>query len=152
MELKSVRTIPSPDFPDRIRVIGEIAYDDRPGNPEDLWFDFPQSAADSLTSSGNAWLVILMPMATRLGEPLAIDRPVDHLLLRNIQEVQAIWRTWYPKMQRVAVTAPVSENGTGGSRTAAFFSGGVDSYFTVLRNDRPEPEMFPADDLICVGG
>ena len=152
MELKAVRTVPSSLAPDRMRLVGEIAYDDRPGRVEELWFDIPDSRSDSLTESGNAWLVILMPLASTLGEALRIPLPVDRLLHRNIQEVQAIWKTWYPALHRVAVTAPASENGGRGRKTAAFFSGGVDSFFTVLRNDRPEPGMFPADDLICVGG
>jgi hypothetical protein len=152
MELKSVRTVSSPESPDRIRVVGEIAYDDRPGRVEELWFDFPRESASALGDSGNAWLVILAPMAASLGEPLRIGLPVDRLLLRNIGEVLAIWKVWYPSLHRIEVQADVDDPRPAGARTAAFFSGGVDSFFTILRNDLPEPGMFPADDLICVGG
>ncbi len=152
MELTAVRVTPSPFGGGRVRLVGEIAYDDRPGLIEECWFEFPGQYAESLSSSGNPWLVALVPLAATLGEPLRIGLPVDRLLYRNVQELVAIWKVWYPKLHRVEVTAECADAGPNGRATGALFSGGVDSFFTVLRNDVPAPGSFPADELICVGG
>ncbi len=155
MELRSVRLVPSPRSAGAVRLVGEVAYDDRPGSVEELWFEFPRALGDSLSSSGNPWLAVLIPLAAKLGEPLRIPLPVDRLLYRNVQELLAIWHIWHPSLHPVAVTAGEvedRESSLTGELTAAFFSGGVDSFFTVLRNEIPGPASFPADELICVGG
>ncbi len=89
-----------------------------------------------------------------LGEPLRIALPVDRLLARNIREVMAIWAGWYPSLREVPLEIEVRDPGAApaAGRTGAFFSGGVDSFFTVLHNEETGNRSLPADDLILVGG
>lgn len=150
MELISVRTTPGASG--RVRVVGEIAYDDRPGRIEECWFDFPEQYSDSLCLSGSPWLACMLPLATTLGEPLRIALPVDRLLYRNAYELVAIWRSWFPRLRGVEVIAERVDETPAGRKTGVFFSGGVDAFFTLLRNEGPFPEALPVDELICVGG
>ncbi len=151
MELIGARTTPSPLGPDRLRLVGEVAYDDRPGEREDYWFDVAAEHASFLSKTGNPWLACLLPLAATLGETLRIPMPVDRLLLRNARELPCIWKSWYPELHRVEVIAEAeSESRTGGSRAGSFFTGGVDSFFTALRST--EGGAIPTDDLITVGG
>ena len=152
MELISVRTEECASG--RVRVTGTVAYDDRPGATEDYWFEFPSELAGSISGSGNAWLVCLAPMAAALGEPLRLPLPVDPLLVRNVRELMAIWQSWYPYLHvaPLAVSCAPAVADSAARRTGMFFSGGVDSFFTLLHNEQPQAGSFPADDLIAVHG
>ncbi len=151
MELRSVRT--TKGDPGRIRIVGEMAYDDRPGRIEECWFDFPDEYAEWLCLSGSPWLACMLPLAARLGEPLRIPLPVDRLLYRNAMELVHIWQVWHPALRPVEVIAERVDESPAGGRAAAFFSGGIDAFFTLLRNaDSRFPEALPLDDLIFVGG
>lgn len=153
MELTSVRVVPSPTDGGRIRLVGEVAYDDRPGTgPESYWFDVPEEHAGALSQTGNPWLVCLVPLAVKLGEPLRLCLPVDRLLARNVEELMAVWRAWYPELHRVEVIAKRVEDlpQARGPRSGSFFSTGVDSFFTLLRS--MEPGEIPVDDLVTVWG
>ena len=119
-----------------IRLAGRVVYDDQRRAAEELWFDFPAEHAGALSSSGNPWLIALLPLAAATGEPLHLSAPVDPLLLRNSYELMAIWRAWYPEMRDAELDAKACEpegRETAG-RTASFFSGGVDSFFTAIRH------------------
>ena len=152
MELISVRR--EEPSAGRVRVTATVAYDDRPGLTEDYWFEVPAEHAGSITESGNPWLTCLAPMAAKLGEPLRIPLPVDALLLRNIREVMAIWKTWYPGVTVVPVDAPTADPAPAveGRKTGLLFSGGVDAFFSLLHNERLDPGSIPADDLIAIHG
>jgi hypothetical protein len=152
MEVKAVRVMPSPLDPKRVRLVGDLAYDDRPGQIEQLWFDVAEEHAPFLSRTGNPWLACLAPLAAKLGEPIRLSLPVDRLLLRNVHELMVIWQSWYPRLHRVDVAADTTDSlpAAGGTRTAAFFSGGVDSFFTILR--AREPGAIKIDDLISIGG
>jgi hypothetical protein len=152
MELRTVRVEPSPLGRARVRLVGDLAYDDLPGQIEQLWFDVPEAYAPFLSRTGNPWLACLAPLAARLGQPIRCSLPVDRLLLRNVHELMVIWQGWYPELHRFEVTADASDAKPRGEgpRTAAFFSGGVDSFFTILRAQ--EPGEIAIDDLISVGG
>ncbi len=67
-----------------------------------------------------------------------------------------IWRSWYPHLTVVPIEADVSRhrNGHQLERTAAFFSCGVDSFFTALSpfDDLGSAVRMSIDDLITVGG
>jgi hypothetical protein len=152
MELISTRT--EQTSAGCIRLVGTVAYDDRPGQTEDYWFEVPSEHAGSLTASGNPWLTCLLPLAATLGEPLRIPLSVDALLARNVREVMAVWKSWYPGMRVASVVAPTEESARSaeGRKTGLFFSGGVDSFFSLLHNERSDPGSLPVDELIAVHG
>ena len=134
--------------------MADVTYDDQPGEPQTYWFEFPASYRDQISTSGNPWLVALAPLAVTLGEPLRIQSAVDAELFGNVEELMHVWASWYPHLKPVPVYPDeVSEIEPGSTRcTAAFFSGGVDSFFTVLRHDDPAHLQVrrPVDDLLTV--
>ena len=152
MELTAVRKISSPTTPGRVRLVGEVVYEAGPRAGEEYWFEVSEQYAGSLSQSGNPWLVCLAPLAATLGERLRINLPVDRLLYRNVREVLAIWRAWYPQLHAVDLQAETVDGfpEARGEKTGATFSGGVDSFFTVLRGE--EPGGIRVDELINVGG
>lgn len=71
--------------------------------------------------------------ASEIGAPLYIDGGVDPALLARADRITGLYRAWWPGCQRIKVTAqsappPPPSNPTG---TALFFSGGVDSCFSL---------------------
>jgi hypothetical protein len=100
-----------------------------------LWFRFPDRFADGIAVSGNPFMVALMPVAARLRKVLQVDRPVSPMLLSNSRQIGRIWRNWYGL--RLAIDPPGLEEGNGKTvppGVGCFFSGGVDSFYTVLKN------------------
>jgi len=155
MELASVTLSQSPRHPYWLRVTGTVTYDDAPNLPEEYWFEVDSSYADQINLSGDPWLACLLPVAVTLGEPLRICKPVDALLLENAEELMRLWKCWYRHLNVIAIDAKPAESPfVGGNRTAAFFSGGVDSFFTVLRREDTSayPHLTAVDDLIVVHG
>src|SRR5512138_2640874 len=130
MDLLSVRTEESPSDPHRVRLVAEVAYDDRPGAAEEWWIEVPEERAGALSISGTPWLAAMLPLAATLGEPLRLRVPADRTLLRNAPEILRTWREWYrerfPEVREVPVDGdPLPAAAYAGPReAAAFFSGG----------------------------
>jgi len=156
MELVSVRVVESPSDRGRVRLVGDILYDDRPGKVEPYWFEFPERYAGALSVSGNPWLACLLPLAVARGEPLRVRLPVDPLLLSNASRLMAIWSQWYPDLRPVSLEAETrpTQPAPGARASGAFFSGGVDSFYMVLRDrNGARPADVPAiDKLLLVRG
>lgn len=156
MELTGIRTQESPLGGGRLRLVGTVAYDDRRASVEEYWFDVPERHASSLSTSGNPWLAALLPLAVTLGQPLRLSLPVDRSLYENVQELQRIWICWYPHLRPIPIEADLADpvQNRDSAKAAAFFSGGVDSWFTVLWHsaERAEPKRVPINDLLCVWG
>lgn len=155
MELLSVRIGDAPVAAGRVRLVGDVAYDDRPGQVETYWFEVPEKYADSLSRSGNPWLACLLPLAVTRGEPLRLCRPIDPVLAANAARLMETWKTWYPHLHVVPIEAEQAPpEGVGARETGALFSGGVDSLFTLLRNgEQSDRTAFPAiDRLLLVWG
>ncbi|MGH7475288.1 MAG: hypothetical protein ACRELD_03280 [Longimicrobiales bacterium] len=145
----------------RVRLSAEVIGDDGATRP--CWFEVPADAADHLGRSGNPWAVALLPLAALRGEPLRIAAPVDGVLLDGLPRVLEIWRAWYPHLQAVLLEAERADDpvdpvvrpaaGLPPRRVGAFFSGGVDSFFTALRRrSGPPREAGLIDELISVHG
>ncbi|MEO8487640.1 MAG: hypothetical protein ABI585_15035 [Betaproteobacteria bacterium] len=153
MKLLGVDIAPSPQRPGQVRLSGIVRYDDARGGPaeETFWFEVPAALEPYLTASGNPWLAMLLPVAVVSGEPLVLSRPVDASLLDNARDLLLTWRSWFPGDARISIeadvdTTPARHDGEA-RRTASFFSGGIDSFHTVLR-----PRAAPLDDLILALG
>jgi hypothetical protein len=141
---------PRSEIVDLCSAPGELSFEARlDGGSERVWF---RTDAEVRPSADAALAACLVP-AMVSGGTLRMSDPVSPRLLRNQREYQAIQRAWsvdwegVRPLREVAVEAPLREPApaSGGGRVAAFFSGGVDSFATVLAN----PEV---TDLIFVRG
>lgn len=112
------------------RLAADVRYGD--GSIQEYWFDLPVGFQP--TRTGNPWIALLLPHAATSGQDLEISVPVDPVLLDGAQSLARLWRAWYPHLRPISITAPVELNDFQGQETAGLFSGGVDSFFTVLRH------------------
>jgi hypothetical protein len=136
-----------------VRLCGEVAYDDKKHKPEIYWFDVPEQYSEYLSESGNPWAACLLPLAVTLGEPLRLCRPIDRLLFENASDLVDIWASWHSHLRVIPIEADLIVAAPHGhNKTAAFFSGGVDSFFTALRNQEHSIRSTPIDDFIHVWG
>ena len=130
MQLASVTKLESPLIPNFLRIAGEVRFDW--GEARTVWFDLPMQLEPTVSDRGEPWAVLLLPCAAVSGENLRLDLPVDPLLLYNLKGVQRVWQSWYPWVKPVSIEAPEVPQMVAGTDTVSFFSGGVDSYFSLL--------------------
>jgi hypothetical protein len=149
------RTIePSPRSPAHFRVAARIAVDGG-SRVLNVWFEFPNECRDGVTESGNAWLVLMLPMALTTGENIELSLPVDPHLLENARGMMRFWHNRFPEFHPVEIHAPSAAGTAGpGARRALFFSGGIDSTFSLLRHDKTLAGCATGtvDDLIFIAG
>lgn len=142
---------PSHEIADLKRAPGELSFEARlRDRVERVWF---RTTTELMPTADAALAACLMP-AMRSGGTLTMSDPVSAKVLRNQRESQAIQRAWSldwtfgeMPLEEVEVLAPTraEDPAPGNGRVAAFFSGGVDSWSTVLCN----PDV---TDLIFVRG
>lgn len=137
----------------RVRLEATAQYQD--GSTEELWIEVPDGPDLPRPPLASHWAVALVPLAATLGEALEIEGVVDGYLLDGITEVQRIWKAW----KLIGAPVPVIPRELGapglpGDRVGLFFSGGVDSFHSLLRNraDHPPGTRGRVEDLILVFG
>lgn len=119
----------------------EVAADGA-GLPSRLWFRFPSDVAPLIDPGGSAFVPILVLVAMRLHQDLHIEGEVSPELLRSVPRLMAIYADWsrdFEPLWRVKVTAATAANPPRGNSAAAFFSCGLDSTFTLLKNVKRYP-------------
>lgn len=90
-----------------------------------------------LTQDSTPWLPVATVVGMRSARDVALYGEVSEHALANSREAMALLQTWYPeRMHDVTVDAPMptTSSDPGPRGVAAFFSGGVDSYYTTLKN------------------
>jgi hypothetical protein len=114
-----------------------------PGEPGfHLWFETEAPGADAPPYPGDVLAAALLPLAMTRREPLRIEAPVSDRLRRNLDTAQDILVRWIPGARRMDVQAhrpPAAGAMPGGRGVGAFFTGGVDSFYTLLKNLREHP-------------
>jgi hypothetical protein len=87
-----------------------------------------------VSADADRLLPALLPLAMHAGLPLSIPHPVSARLLGGAADAQSMLRLWRDGLSVVRVEAPLEERAAAGSGVGSFFSGGVDSFHTVLRH------------------
>ncbi len=138
---------------DRARLIGDVARAD--GARFELEFSYEAVHAPLLSDCADAFVPALLLPAMAAGEALEIVPPVSPLLLGHLSRLQAIFSAWFPHYASVEVSAS-PRSGAEPARAAgvgAFFSGGVDAFYTLLKSLRGLPgEAPPITHLIYFHG
>lgn len=151
MRISEIGLSPSP-APERVRLGARVDYAD--GTAERLYMEYPAECEGDIVTDGTPWLALLLPAAYWLGEPMQIEGPVDPELYWNMLQLQEIWRAWHgkPPVKISAELLPRAQAVQTGTRIAAYFTGGVDSLFTVMHADQLDGGRYKVDDLLCVAG
>jgi polysaccharide pyruvyl transferase WcaK-like protein len=131
---------------------GELSFDAQLQGvaPKQIWL----RTTSKVNPGADAALAIALMPAMRNGGTLEIDAPISPRVMRMQREFQGIQRAWSrdwsfedPPLREVEVSAPLrrEEGRSRTGRVAAFFSGGVDSFSTILGEEG-------VTDLIFVRG
>lgn len=90
---------------------------------------------DDLSERADPFAALLTVPCMILGERLAIEGTVSPLLLENLETLQDIYAVWQKGARRIRVMAEVIVPAARAQdRVACFFSGGVDSFHSFLKN------------------
>ncbi|MHB1213701.1 MAG: RING finger protein [Thiobacillus sp.] len=100
----------------------------------ELWFRAPEHILPD--PSGNPFLATCLLPAMKLGLPLRIRGTVSGRLLQSVGTIQEIFHKWYPELAIIPVMADDVDDSAlpRSTQSAAFFSGGLDSFHSVLKN------------------
>jgi hypothetical protein len=109
-----------------------------------LWFE---SSDMEPRPAPQAFGCALLIPALQQGYSLTIDAKVDAKWLSNVEQLLDIFHEWwgYPKLMPKAIGCHTGKT-MRAEKTALFFSGGVDSFFSLLRYDQR------IDTLVTVHG
>jgi hypothetical protein len=119
----------------KVRYLAEIKYVDRSGK-EIAWFEVDAKYSEYVASSANPWLLSFGLFAFVIGEPLIINGTVDKTLLENTRNLIKIFQSWFPSKKIIPIevdTFDISKK-IKNNKVASFFTGGVDSFYTLLKN------------------
>jgi hypothetical protein len=138
MWIGDIRTGDSPLVEGALRVSARLRLDGSPRDePERVFFDVPRELVPrGAEELGDPWAAAMLPLAMFVGEPLVVEAAVDPALLARLDEWGRVFACWYPRMLRRVELRPLVERAGAappGRARATFFSGGIDSWFNVLR-------------------
>ncbi|MDH7598386.1 MAG: hypothetical protein QHH07_01955 [Sedimentisphaerales bacterium] len=102
--------------------------------PQKLWIEI--KGVEPVPPTADIFLGPLLLPSMVAGEDLYLQAPVSTRLVRSCDQIQDIYCSWVRDAHRVEVAAesvyePTSERAAG---CASFFSGGVDSFYTLYKN------------------
>ena len=106
--------------------------------PFRLEFVVRDEAVFSLAPTAEPFLACALLPAMALGEDVYVDGPVSPRLLASLPTIQAIYHRWDTSCQVVRVHAGSTEIAPSGAGRALFFSGGVDSWYSLLKHHHGE--------------
>ena len=141
MRVSGIRVIKSGEFAELHALVHHDTHWVWGDAPFDLWYRYPASFSDHLSElNGDPFLAALLVPAMLLGEDLRIEAAVSPKLLRAARTViQDIFHCWDSTMRRVEVLAPVrvvAESPALPALRGLFFSMGVDSSYSLLKDVR----------------
>jgi len=107
---------------------------------KELWICYPPDCLNHLSYSADPWIAMLLWPAMRLGQTLRIDAVGSGQLAEATDELMAIMNCWDAQFRPVEIQLQgVTNAPSGNGATASFFSGGIDSFYTVLKNQSDHP-------------
>jgi hypothetical protein len=92
---------------------------------------------------GDAFVPPLLLAAAAHSRDLSIDAPVSPSLLRQLDGVLETWSRWDRNIHKINVNATPIRPSRRSHAAASFFSGGVDSFYSVVTADERYPQGDP---------
>src|SRR5260370_1191197 len=135
-----------------------VTLESMQSDPFLLWYRFPLDYITAVSVGLNdAFVAALLPPAMGRGERLKIGGALSGKLMQSLPLLQAIYQEWNAGLSIISVDSSgldLSAAHEGRTRRVSlFFSLGVDSFYSLLKNNRDHPgDEKTIDDLLFVRG
>jgi hypothetical protein len=100
-------------------------------------FQLKFKASDGPLAKGSEpFLAAALLPVMKIGQPLHISGTVSPKLLAATHTIQDIYRKWFPEFRKISIQADsgLSDEANLAGDVGTFFSGGVDSFYTLLKH------------------
>jgi len=136
-----------------VRLVAEAESDQQSGRFE-LYFEYPIEYEEFVSASADTFAATMLVPAMFQNERLQIDPPLSPRLLFNLPRLRDIFHAWHPDLSRceIQATAGPAAVKRPTNRAATFFSGGVDSFYTLLKHRRNGELPAPLTHIIFMRG
>jgi hypothetical protein len=99
---------------------------------EVVWY---QVKNKELINNSSPFIVASLLVAMKLGRSVQLAAPLSNQLITNLPTLQNIFKCWDKQLQSINIHADnIQETRHPNRKTAMFFSGGLDSFYTLLRH------------------
>ena len=125
------------ESPGGVTLAFEVRREQPDTEPFELQFEVPAPHADFLSTGIEPALIAALFPAMATGETIRTAHPVSSRLAYGLKQIMDYFQLWFPdKLQTVPIEAPRHQDSpaTGSRTTGMFFSGGVDSFYTLARH------------------
>ena len=125
---------------------------DHPSREFRLTHTFPREFAAWMRPTANPFLAALLIPSMRSNQPLTVDAPASKKFFENLPQIMSLYHSWSGKFRKIKVnvSGTVSHGSKPGGARALFFSGGVDSFYTLLSLNTRSTESL--SHLVFVSG
>lgn len=121
----------------------------------EIRFEFPRAWERFVSDAGDAFAIALLAPSMAAGEALELDVPVSESLLFDLMGIRDVFHTWWPRFHRVPIRGKprdASPEVRPPRSAATFFSGGIDSFYTLLKRLEHDPLPVPLKHIVFMHG
>lgn len=136
-----IRDISKQRLDNRIRLSARITLKSEAASrqvPHELWIEWPADYGEFIEEAPDPFVVLMVPLAGVLNEPIQSAAPVSERLFNNLIEAQGVYRSFYPDIftaTALEMDVVVRRRSLAGMQ-GSFFSGGVDSAYNIAETRR----------------
>lgn len=96
-----------------------------------LWF----KTKSEINPVADVFLACTLVPSMKIGNPVNVNYGISPLLSNSINNIQDILSRWYPELKKISINSNIRNECENKKATACFFTGGVDSFYTLLKHN-----------------
>jgi len=105
------------------------------GKKHEVYFEVDKKHKDFISKDASPFLAAALAICMKKNEDLEIDGSVSKYLMSSTPDIMKILKSWDLGFNPISIKAKLYiENSNNNNNVGCFFSGGVDSFYTYLKN------------------
>jgi hypothetical protein len=109
----------------------------RPFGPDKIYFKFDKKYLDFIALDMSPFAAALLIPSMKLGSDLVIEGEISEQFYKGLRKIMKVMVSWNIGLQPISIFAThIKKDEYDANKTATFFSGGVDSFYTYLKNKK----------------
>ncbi|HVZ11523.1 MAG TPA: hypothetical protein VG965_00700 [Patescibacteria group bacterium] len=135
---------------DRNYVILSAACKLRSFGEDEIYFKFEKKYKDFIAIDATPFAAVMLVPAMKRGEDLYIEGSISREFYNGLQKIMKKLVSWNIGLRKIKILPQeITEDNYKSTKVASLFSGGVDSFFTYLKNKEEKNKI---DYLILING